>query len=456
MKTLFHSITLVFCLGLTVLQPATHALEAGAAKADLVPPFPTKMAGYFDRHDTFTGVATPLYARALVCANDEMTLGMVVVDLCFVTRELTDLARAEIEKQTGIPGEHVVISATHTHSGPSGFAGMEYWGSEADPRLTEFLVTQIAQSVSQAHAALVPAQIGFAYGHLDTMSRNRQQNNTTVIDPQVGVLKVQQKDSREMIAVLANFTAHPVILGSENLLLSSEFPGQACRTVEETLGGVAILTQGACGDMTIERNGPPHDEVARVGRAIGAEIIKVSELIRVVDDNTLFSQTQNVDLEPRSVSSPEDALVNIDARTQALADAKTAGKPKRILDDLQREVYAANTTSMLAKMVVETPSILEHAIHPRIQVTRIGPLIAVSMPGEMFVEYQLEMKQRITQDTGQPAIVVGYANDYIGYIITPRAQETGGYEKAISLVSYTSGRTLTEAAMSIVRESMAK
>ena len=111
-----------FC---TVLLKAAwvFALDAGASKVDLVPPFPTKMAGYFDRHNAFTGVDTPIYARALVCSNAEMTLGVVVVDLCYVTRKLTDLARVAIQKKTVIPSENILISATHTHSGPSGFAG---------------------------------------------------------------------------------------------------------------------------------------------------------------------------------------------------------------------------------------------------------------------------------------------------------------------------------------------
>lgn len=52
----------------------------------------------------------------------------------------------------------------------------------------------------------------------------------------------------------------------------------------------------------------------------------------------------------------------------------------------------------------------------------------------------------------RPIILVGNTNDYIGYIITPRAGETGGYERAISRVAPSAGRTLTEAAMSIVRE----
>ena len=83
---------------------------------------------------------------------------------------------------------------------------------------------------------------------------------------------------------------------------------------------------------------------------------------------------------------------------------------------------------------------------------QIGPMVAVGVPGEIFVEYALEMKRRVAQDVKRPMILVGYANDYIGYIITPRADATGGYEKAISRVAPTAGRTLTEAAMAIMRD----
>ena len=108
----------------------------------------------------------------------------------------------------------------------------------------------------------------------------------------------------------------------------------------------------------------------------------------------------------------------------------------------------------VARGVANNAALLDYGTHTSTQVLRIGDMIAVAIPGEMFVEYQLEIKQRIRQDTGKSAIVIGYANDYIGYIITPRANETGGYEKAISRVAPSAGRTLTEAAIRIVQENI--
>src|SRR5688572_23610758 len=44
---------------------------------------------------------------------------MAAVDVLFLTRDFVDRALAEVQKQTGIPPEHVLINATHTHHAPS-------------------------------------------------------------------------------------------------------------------------------------------------------------------------------------------------------------------------------------------------------------------------------------------------------------------------------------------------
>ena len=78
---------------------------------------------------------------------------------------------------------------------------------------------------------------------------------------------------------------------------------------------------------------------------------------------------------------------------------------------------------------------------------RIGDLILVAIPGEIFVEYGLEIRNRVKQLTGMNMVLVGYANDYLGYLITPRAKETGGYEAGISRLRSDSARQMTESAV---------
>ena len=444
---------LILVCSLILSAASAHAeLRAGAAKRSIVPPFPTQMGGYYNRLDTFTGVSRPVLARALVLDNGDTGVAIMVADLIAVSKFVVDGAREKVAAATGLKPENILISATHSHSAPSGFKGSGLLGPSEDTKLTDFLIGEFAAAITEAHADLRPAAIGFAYGKLDTATVNRQQNNDAVIDPDVGVLKVQEKDTRNTIATLANFTGHPVILGGENLLLSCEYPGVACEIVENVVGGVAIFTQGACGDVTMKRSGPEFDEVTRIGRVVAGEIIATSEQIRPGDDTELQCHWQQVAVEPRNLPTPEAAEAGITAAEAAAQSAETAGKPEYILRDLKREVSAATTTATVVKAAVERPESLMAATQASVHVMQIGPLVLVGVPGEMFVEYALEMKRRVAQDLKRPMILVGYANDYVGYIITPRADATGGYEKAISRVAPSAGRTLTEAAMAAVRE----
>lgn len=441
---------LVLILVVVGVNAAYAELKAGAAKRSIVPPFPTQMGGYYDRKDNFTGVSRPVLARALVCDNGETGVAIAVADLIAVSRQLVDGARAKVAEVTGLKPENILISATHSHSAPSGFQGSGLLGPAEDTRLTEFLINEIAGAIIDAHTAMRPAALGFAYGRLDGVTVNRQQNND-VVDPEVGVLKVQEKGTRNTIATLANFTGHPVILGGDNLLLSCEYPGVACETVENVVGGVAIFTQGACGDVTMKRSGPPFDEVTRIGRVVAGEIISTSEQITPGEETDLRSHWEPIDVAPRSLPTPADAEAAIAVAEAAHKAAVDAGKPEYIVKDLSREISASKTTATVAKAAVERPDSLQAATQASVHVMQIGPMVAVGIPGEIFVEYGLEMKRRVAQDVKRPMILVGYANDYIGYIITPRADATGGYEKAISRVAPTAGRTLTEAAMAAVR-----
>jgi hypothetical protein len=408
------------------------------------------MGGYFDRTDTFTGVDSPIYARALVCSDGQTTVAIVSADLIAVSDQMVDASRKRIAEMTGIPVGNVLISAAHNHSAPSGFTGSSLFGQPVDTQLTEFLIDSFAQAVAEAHRAMEPAQWGHGSGHLGTMTRNRQQGNETAIDPEVGVLKVVRKGTNESIAVLFNFTGHPVILGSENLLLSCEYPGKAAETVENSLDCVALFSQGACGDITVKRNGSTFSEVTRLGRILGGEVLTTAEQIQPKEDTSIWSEYRPLEVEGRAIPSVADAQAAVERAQQAFDAAKAAGEPERISKELERDLDSHRTTLRVAQWISEEGEILEEAKKASVHVIRMGPVVLVGIPGELFVEYGLEIKQRIFQDAGLPSMIVGYANDYIGYIVTPRAVATGGYEQAISRVAPSAGRTLVEAAVRCV------
>jgi len=405
------------------------------------------MGGFGDRTQTFEGVHDEVFARALVLDNGTTTLVVIGSDLMSLEPGLTEGVRQRVEDATGVPASHIMVSCAHNHSAPSLYQLPE--DERNRPSGMPFLIKQFSDAAIDAWKNREPADVGFHAGELRGLTRNRQQNND-VIDPQVGVVLVRRKDTRDVIGTLFNFTGHPVILGSKNLLLSGEYPGVASRAVEGLLGGVAVFTQGAAGDVTVNRSGDPFDEIERVGRTVAAEVIKSTGFVHVQSEIALAASTTTVELPSRvipEVAYAENAIAELQSR---IADAEKAGSDDQVIRRLQRLLPIHRINLRLAKQWAADELDLPQSYQANLQVMRIGDVILASVPGEIFVEYALELRQRVAQERNQSLCLVGYANGYIGYIVTPRAQRTGGYEASVARVRPNAGRTMVETIMDLI------
>ena len=67
---------------------------------------------------TSTGVNDPLFATALFLDDGRKQLLLISVDVIWLSKEQVARARRRIHDCTGVPADHILITATHTHSGP--------------------------------------------------------------------------------------------------------------------------------------------------------------------------------------------------------------------------------------------------------------------------------------------------------------------------------------------------
>jgi len=408
------------------------------------------MGGFSDRTATFTGVHDDIFVRALVLDDGTAPLALIGSDLMAIDAAMVQSVRTEIEKATQIPAANIVVSSAHNHSAPS-YYQLERRGETKLP-LRDFLVEQFAEAAIEAYEKRVPARIGFRTGVLNGATRNRQQENEDVIDPQVGVLRVEELEGRKIISILFNFTGHPVILGSDNLLLSGEYPGAACRAIEKLMGGVAIFTQGACGDVTVHRRGDPFLEIERVGRLLAGEVVKTAEFIRGEETVSLAAASRVLALAPRTLPTVAEAQEAVESGRASLEQAEQRGAHPEIQRQLRKRNQLLSATLRQAKALKRGTLKHPETYEAEVQVLQVGDLIIVAVPGELFVEYALEMRARIRQMLGKEMILVGFANGYIGYIVTPRAMETGGYEASVARVGPSAGRRMTETAVALLGE----
>jgi len=376
-------------------------LRGGTAKVNINPPEGCWLSGWEIRDKPSEGIADNLYAKALVLADRTTEVAVVSADLIGVTADIVSAVRASVEKETGIPGDNILITATHTHFGP---VIKEYrFDSRIDPAYLEVLTRKLASVIKMAHGSLAGVSVGAAKGQAPELLYNRRTLDkdgravmTFVLppedpeltfgptDPDVGVIRVEDSQG-ELLASMINFACHPVSGGGHGegweswfYHISADYPAYAVQVVERIEGGNCLFTLGTAGDMVPVRRGvSPRFEI---GRALGGEALRRLQLMTTAESAPLAAVRKMVDL-PLKAEVPDNAN-----------EALEPGEKERAAE---------------------------------IQGIRIGDIVLVGLPGEVLVEVGLEIKKEAGVEN---LFLLSMSNDSIGYICHAAAYEEGGYE----------------------------
>ena len=170
----------------------------GAAKADITPPVGCVMGGYGARKGRAESIAAPLYCRAFVFDDGASKLALAVCDLVFVTYDISSRSRQLISDQLGIPASCVMVTGTHTHSGPAGLTvGL-------DPVFTESVSRKIAGAVGEAFRQRQPAWLKYAEVPVTTIGQNRRDPDG-LIETTARLLIAEHADLARPLATIVNY-----------------------------------------------------------------------------------------------------------------------------------------------------------------------------------------------------------------------------------------------------------
>ena len=438
-------------------------LLAGAAEVVITPPVGTFLDGYGARNSGSVGVHDDLHARALVVDDGTTQAAIVGCDLIGVDRRLVAAARDHAANATGIPPQHIMIAATHTHAGPAGLR------RDLDEALTDVTARKIAGAIIEAHGGKRPAVLKAGRGSVDSVSQNRRDPNGPA-DDALRVLLFDSPDPRDgIIAAVVNFACHATVLYHTNMRISADYPGYAVATVKRIVGEAPIVfLNGACGDVNPAWIEQRYDEAERVGSIVGAEAgrriaelrplgapqkvwnIRWDELLdKHVTSGELIVEPRfrvagrTVDVPLRSLEPPdayERRLAELQERLSSIGAADTEGR-RRIVEMQTR--YRTERT--VAERLGPTAG---HRIHPEVQAIALGEGCAIlGLPGEFFVE----TAQRIQANASLRHLLVAcYANHYVGYFVPRHAFDEGGYEPGVTLVDETAEETMHDAAIDVL------
>lgn len=459
-------LTFYFALSLT-LPVSAGELSAGAATSDITPPRGCPMAGYYSVRGA-EGTHDPLHAKALVLEKDGVKVALVALDLISTTRGLVEDTRAIIVKETGIPGKNVMISATHSHTGPI------LWGrtqrdellggsSQIAQEYMKDLPARIAAAVKNADAARKPARVSFGVGKEEGLAFNRRfhmldgsvgwnpgKKNPKIVrpagptDPSVPVVFFETTEKTpKTIAVYVNFAMHLDTVGG--LYYSADYPFTLAKALAAVKGddAVTVFTTGTCGDInhinvndSRPQKGP--GEAARIGTRLAGEVLRTFDKLKPASDGPLRVSSAMVELGLPPVT-PEEMT----AAKRVIAELQAARKPApKFLDQVQA-FKAVDVTARLGK---------PHSVE--VQVISLGDDLAwVSLPGEIFVELGMQVKRG---SPFQQTMIAELANGAIGYIPNRIAYSQGNYEVVSARCAVGSGEKLVDEAIRQLRGQFGK
>lgn len=389
------------------------SLRAGVARVEITPSPGIDLTGYIARQNPSTGVRDPLYARALALDDGQRQIALVSCDLLSLEREFVHDTRRRITLATGIPGLQVMLAATHTHAGPATFFLQDC--GDPDPAYVEELQARIVALVRQAQSALQPAMLAVGKGSSATGVHNRRTPGD-VIDPAVEVLRVDRADGAPL-AVVVNYACHPTALSADNTLVSADYPGYVCAQVEAATGAVCLFLTGAIGDVGPVARGDA--VLAQIGQAVAGETLRVLPGCMPLSGTRLDTEGEILALPLADLPSREQLLrLRAGYRQQAL---EAEGRREPLQARIARAL--AGWTERILDMHKDRT--LHATVPAEIHTLHVGELTIVGVPGELFVELGLQIK---VAAPAAPVMVVGFANDSIGYIPARRAYPQGGYE----------------------------
>ena len=389
----------------------------------------------FSNNRSATGVNDPLWVRAIALRNNGVTLVLVTIDSVGIYHNDFIYVRKGVNPDLGI--DHIAFSTTHTHSAPD---TMKLWSGRVpffgfDSRYLEWVRTSTIEAVEEAVLALEPAEMYYTQVRIEPEGFVRDSRNPVVMDDHMYLMHFVRPGTeggedietipnlqKETIATFVNWGNHPEVLDGKNQHITSDFSHWLRKGLEEGVpapygisgfGGMCLYFQGQLGGlMTPLGMEVPHRD--------GERMFKDATFEKAESLGYNLAIVANSALRSADVRKNENPLIAVAART---IRAPLQGYFRwAIKFGLIHEGYYFG-----GKAKTE------------INVIRIGDVLMLTIPGEIYPEIveggivALEGRDFPIDPVEVPplrtymnaeasmAMVLGLANDEIGYII-PKSQ----------------------------------
>lgn len=420
--------------------------RVGFGRVDITPEEAVPLAGYGNTSMRFFQNIKDRIIGNCVAVSDQAdsTVLLFDVDLIVMDEPVLGMVREGIEKSYGVPGDRVMICATHTHAGP------DIW-NDNEPSIVRYhqlLSSKLIEAAGIALADRKEAQLLFGTVEVPNMNFVKHYCHTTADgqtlyfgdnfgtavydettrhatenDPSLHVLQFKRQGGKDI--VIGNWRAHPHFnSGSKKYDLSADYMGAFRKSLEFMRDCHAVFFQG-CGGNNNSSTRLPHERryttADSYGMALAASAVECLEkhmtpaAAGVVKTRQLWLEYA---LDHREDHRLEQALEvqKVWRETNDHAKVKEVAAPYGI-----RSPYHAN--AIVAKAKRPATKTME------INALAIGPDVGIITGSEMFDTISIMTEQA---SPFAATVTMGYCNAYRGYIPSKFGFEYTCYESDVA------------------------
>jgi len=180
-----------------------------------------------------------VYIRSFAISFGDVGFVAAVADLPGFGNNFTADIVARVAENTGLPPEHIMVGATHSHSAPD-FMGL--WGG-GPSEYRNPVIDEVVGSMSRAWLLREPATLEVA----SATGPNSNRRDWGFTDDSITLL-MAHNEGGELVGSVGVFAAHPTVLGQSNRQISRDWCAGYIDTMEEHTGAPAVLFNGILGD----------------------------------------------------------------------------------------------------------------------------------------------------------------------------------------------------------------
>ncbi len=388
-------------------------LHFGTGRTVITPPLGVELCGYgpyIERRAT--EIHQDLHSTALALSDGDRIFVLVSNDLVWTDRSLVDETHRIVRDRYGLDPARVVITNTHTHSGPATMKTVA-WG-KWDDEYTAGLPERFADAIGQAVSSLEPGRIGFGRTPVPNLSVNRVDEGGEA-DGEALLMRIDDIHGR-MRAATINFGAHPVTLGAATVICG-DYPADAIAKMEKDQKGMRVLFfQGSCGDLNCRGFGEGMDTMKANGSLLHDCVLPALDNIETNPNVDIDGDTYEIALPTEVPNRTALEAELVEYRERLLATKERAGTEEH------RKLRFEVDWRTLRLELLDGPHPQRLEFH--VSWMRINDTVLLAHPLELFFTFG---KQVQSASPYPQTMIVGYANETVGYLARPQDFDQEGF-----------------------------